>query len=64
MYVPFYVHWDSGMQWWKRECLVNLNFTVDPQHEVSVKSISRDESIYSYDLTTHLFSALCFVLNK
>jgi hypothetical protein len=34
------------------------------QYEVSVKSISRDESVYSCDLTTQLFIALCFVLNK
>lgn len=61
--VAFY-HRDSGMQWWKREHLVTVNFRVDSQYDISVKSINRDKSMYSCDLNIHLFLAVCIVFNN
>jgi hypothetical protein len=35
-----------------------------PQYVTSVKSINRDNNMYSCDITTHLFLAVCIVFNK
>jgi len=62
--VAFYIHRDSGMEWRKRGRLVTLNFRVNSQYDISMKSINRDKTVYSCDLNIHLFLAVCIVFNK